>query len=485
MRTRLLTPLLLCLSVHTLSCTDGAVSQDVPTDGTQLPRIDGGFDAVVDGVSDIPPVATDEGGVTPRSCADVRCPAAGESCLNGACVRDCRGMGATACAMGDVCDFVDGLCKAPSPCVVTGSFSLCNEGSFCGPGTECNGEGRCVPDGRCQSVQCDANRCYGQNCPCMRPAPRCQVAPLEQLNRPEFAGARPINDRGSEGIMDLEFDDICTAYAVTTISGNDQLRQMTSDGTLTATPGATNLDMGEVAVLRNFRGTFGMSLGEVALTYICIAGCLGGGPDAQQGVAKFDRMNMMRPLPNVIQSMITVGAGPFFDRTTDAGPFGLTYAQDGNLYVGNVDANGEFYRVVLSTGMRTLIYRFASRVHASTVFDGSRLLVALENREIWLLNLNDPNNPTRWATMPGAVTSMTRDRFTGRVYAELRMMDGPQIVDISPDGMNINVFQRPARLGRIAIAPDNFLYHTATFPNVQWNNVASPAIVRFPLPAMR
>ncbi len=418
-------------------------------------------------------------------CANVRCNNAGEVCVNGVCARDCRVNNATACAMGEVCDFVDGLCRAPSQCTVSGTFSLCNEGQFCGPGTECNGAGRCAPDGRCQSVVCDGQRCFGENCPCMRPAARCQVAALDQLNRSDFVGARPINNETFEGIMDLEFDDVCTAYAVTTISGTDMLRQLTPDGTLTATRGATNLDMGEVAVLRNFRGTFGMSLGEVALTYICIAGCIGGGPDAQQGVARLDRANAMRPLPNVVQSMITTGMGPFANRATDAGPFGLTYGQDGNLYVGNLDANGEFYRVNLLNAMRTLVHRFDSRVHASAVFDSGRLLIALENREIWLLNIAGAAMPVRWATMPGQVTSMTRDRFTGRVYAELRGMPEPQIVEISPDGMRTTVFQRPSRLGRIAIAPDNFLYHTATYPNVQWNNAADPPMVRYALPATR
>jgi hypothetical protein len=290
--------------------------------------------------------------------------------------------------------------------------------------------------------------------------------------------------RADEGIMDLEFDDICTAYAVTT-TGYDSLRQMSNDGTLTITPGAANLDMGEVAVLRNFRGTVGMSLGEVALTYICIAGCFGGGIDAQQGVARLDRASMMRPLPNVVQSMVTTGSGPFGDRTVDAGPYGLTYAQDGRLYVGNLDTNGEFYRIDLGTGVRTLLHRFASRVNASAVYDSGRLLVALENREIWLFNLNGPAMPVLWATMMGSVTSMVRDRFTGRVFAELRVMAQPQIVEISADGTRTALFQRPPRLGRIAIAPDNYLYHTATFPDVQAFNAMSPPIVRYPLPETR
>ena len=64
-------------------------------------------------------------------CANVRCNNAGEVCVNGVCARDCRVNNATACAMGEVCDFVDGLCRAPSQCTVSGTFALCNEGQFC------------------------------------------------------------------------------------------------------------------------------------------------------------------------------------------------------------------------------------------------------------------------------------------------------------------------------------------------------------------
>ncbi len=417
------------------------------------------------------------------SCTTTTCGAPGSACVDGACVADCRYASAQACGAATVCDYTDGQCRTPGPCVLRSAFTRCGM-SMCGPGLECSAFGTCVSLTACDRVVCDTdNRCWGANCPCARPAPRCATATLAQLNRAEFAGARPINMNPGEGIMDLEFDDVCTAYAVTVISGTDQLRQMAADGVLTTWNSVSNLDMGEVAVLRYPNNTTGTTIGEVAATYICIGGCTPTGMDGQMGVIRLDRTSMARPLPNVVPAMVTTGTGPFANAVVDAGPYGLTWGRDRTLYIGNLDTNGEFSRVDLATGMRALVNRYVARVHAATVYDATRLLVAVAGGEVFL-QPTAGGTPTRWATLPGDVTSMARDVFTGRVYAEVRTTP-PRIVWVTPDGAAITTFQTPPRLGRIAIAPDNFLYHACTYPNVNWNDASSPPIVRWPLPPTR
>src|SRR5437764_811174 len=83
-----------------------------------------------------------------------------------------------------------------------------------------------------------------------------------------------------EGAFDLDFDEICNAYAVTMISGPDYLRQLTPDGTFTEWNSTTNLNMGQVAVLRALAGEFKV-IGDIAATYICCAtcGCIETGAD--------------------------------------------------------------------------------------------------------------------------------------------------------------------------------------------------------------
>ncbi|MBI5513689.1 MAG: hypothetical protein HY909_07960 [Deltaproteobacteria bacterium] len=419
----------------------------------------------------------------PPGCEVAGCREPGHACVAGACEPECRASGASPCAAGSVCDYTDGRCRAPGACVLEGAFTPCGT-RRCGPGLECDGAGACVNGLSCVGLECEpGGRCFGRFCPCERPAPACSVAPLAQLNRPDFAGARPTNERPDEGIMDLEFDDVCAAYAVTVISGTDQLRQLTPDGRLTAWNSVSNLDMGEVALLRLPGNRPGTRLGDVAATYICIAGCLPTGEDGQMGVIRLDRTSMTRPLPNVVAAAQTTGTGPFGNRVVDAGPYGLTWGRDETLFVGNLGANGELHRVDLVTRRRTLVAMFSARVHASTVYDAGRLLVAVAGGMVFLVPTAG-GTPSPWASLGADVTSLARDFFTGRVYAELNTAP-PTVVELRGDGSGRTTFQTAPRLGRIALAPDGYLYHASVYPNVQWTSATSPPIVRWPLPARR
>ena len=128
----------------------------------------------------------------------------------------------------------------------------------------CGGDGACATaTTACAGVDCDeSGRCWGSSCACDRPTATCVPAPLDRLNQGDFVGSL-VNMRDEEGAFDLDFDEICNAYTVTMISGPDYLRQLTPDGKFTEWTSTTNLNMGQVAVLRALAGEFKV-IGDIA-----------------------------------------------------------------------------------------------------------------------------------------------------------------------------------------------------------------------------
>jgi len=278
------------------------------------------------------------------------------------------------------------------------------------------------------------------------------------------------------GMFDLDFDPSCNAYGVTMISGTDYLRKITPAGVITEWAGVTNLNMGEVAALQGVNGTFGGTSEDVALSYICCASCgciISGQGSSPQGVALLDNMAGTLPM-QIPSSTFTGGTGPFGNSKVDTGPYGLSWGLDHVLYVGNVDKNGEYYALDLKTQSKTLLQTFTSRVHASAPFDKFRMLVALEGGEVLLVPIaGQLGSATSLMTLPTHATSLVRDSWSGRVYAELADMS---IVSFAADGTNLTTFQTAPAKGRITIAPDGYLYHlTLGYPTLA-------EIVRWPLP---
>lgn len=264
------------------------------------------------------------------------------------------------------------------------------------------------------------------------------------------------------GLVDLEFDPDCTAWGATLISGTDYLRSISPDGMATSYPGVTNLNMGEVSVLQDFTvPRSGHQAGanpppppdlEVALSYICCSACGCQLDSTPQGVSRFDPLTSMLPL--VIASMtFTDGSGPFGSGVIDTGPAGLSYGTDRVLYVGNVDVNGDYYRLDLATSKKELFTTFASRVYASAPFDDLSMLVALEGGEIRLLSLADATSSV-FATSDQPVTGMIRDFFDGSVYVARR---DSQIWKYAADGSGALAWTAKGS-PRLSIAPDGYLY---------------------------
>lgn len=326
-------------------------------------------------------------------------------------------------------------------------------------------------------MKCDAQGCWGTDCSCTRPDATCTPA---ALGNPGEAGT--LNDfaftRGGDGgLFDLDFDQQCNAWGVTMISGPDYLRSIDPQGKVTTYTGVTNLNMGEVAAIQGREGAFGGGLMDVALTYVCCASCgcvLSGSGGNPQGVAWLDKTDASLPMkiPTVQYSQ---GSGPFGNATLDTGPFGLSWGLDRVLYAGNIEANGDFHALDLESSTKQIIATFQARVQASAPFDRERMLVALEGGTVMLVPvLGVSGSATMLVELGSHVTSIVRDRWSGRVYAELSDL---RIVSFAADGTGVETFQTAPAKGRITIAPDGYLYHlTAGWPT-------DAVIVRWPLPA--
>ncbi|RLB46924.1 MAG: hypothetical protein DRJ42_26585 [Deltaproteobacteria bacterium] len=450
----------------------GAGCSDTPSaPGCETSSECGSGLACVDG--ECAPVAVDSG-APDTAPTDAGCSCmAGEVCGISGCMADCGNPAAAPCGGDDVCDFASGTCVAPdTPGILTGAGERCGtDGPTCLPGTECTLDGVCAPAPPCYSVSCtpDDSTCWGRSCLRERPAGACTPASLERMNMDDFLRG------GDGGAFDLEFDDGCNAYIVTMISGPDYLRQLTPAGELTIWTGVTNLNMGEVAVLRRPGGEFGVGdeLGEVALTYICCAtcGCVSTDP---QGVAHLDRVDA-ESLPMVVEATPSPGDGPWDVLQVDTGPYGLAYGRNDRLYVGNVTDQGDLVAANLMDGTTEEIHRLPGRIHATAVFDETSLLVAVEGGAVHRVHV-DGDIQVPWTAVGEDVTSIVRDPFTGHVYISVA---SARIVEYDAHGTLIGELATPGEKGRMAYAPDGHLYYLV----VGWPTRAE--VMRFALPSTR
>ena len=386
------------------------------------------------------------------------CSEPNQQCVDDQCVTLCQGQEPDPCPEGQVCDVISGTCHAlADACTLAGASEACGDRQ-CGPGSVCDGQGTCVPVAPCADVACtSAGACWGAACACDRPI-ECQDPSLEQLNGP-FA----------EKIMGIDFADDCTAWMVTLRSGTDYLRRLRPDGELTEWPGVSNLDMGEVKVLRRLTipqlheappvasGPVAPpqpveGLGEVAITYTCIGGCFG---DIIQGVARLVEDDPDDPLPIVIPATETMGGGPFMAPVADAGPQGLTWGEDRVLYVGNSTANGEYNTADLVQATVAVVHNFPARVTASAPVSPAHLLVAVEGGALYRYNVLTKESAL--VTELGAhVTGLSHDSFSGLVYASMSSLE---VLALEPFTGVFEVFATMPDKGRVAVSPSGKLYY--------------------------
>jgi len=392
------------------------------------------------------------------------CDGPNQQCVDGVCETTCQGQLPDPCAAsGQVCDHISGECvDAGGSCVLSGEYTPCG-GQLCGPGSVCDDQGECLPFPPCAGVACsDEGACWGTFCSCERSSD-CEPPADDLLNGPF-----------STEISDLEFADDCTAWMVTLRSGTDYLRRLTPEGELTEWAGVSNLNMGEVAVLKALTPPPGAAvplplgagtvppppepvkgIGEVALTYICCSTC-GCFTDPPQGVARLVEDDMAAPLPLVIPAVVTDSTGPFGSSGADAGPFGLTWGIDRVLYVGNAEGNGNLHTADLEMQTQQQISMFDARVTAAAPLTEVHIVVATLGGTVYRYNVVT-NAATEIANLGEDVTNMSFDAFSGLLYVSLRNFD---VVTLEPFTGTSAPFQTMPARGRVTVSPNGRLYYS-------------------------
>jgi hypothetical protein len=467
------------LSLALAGCASGEPGEDGASTGGILPppttsiegSSDGGAVSSSSEVTGVVDGSSSDGGLDPC----LFCDAPNQQCIDGQCVTTCQGQAPDPCGPAQVCDVLSGECRDPgAPCTLAGSAEPCS-GRQCGPGSVCDGQGACIPVAPCGDVAClPSGACWGTYCACTRTI-ACTPPSDDALNGP-FAVE----------IGGLEFADDCTAWMVTLRSGTDYVRRLRPDGTLTEWGGVSNLNMGEVKVLKAVTPPAGLALGrpsaltgagrpsasvpephaltgapaggveglgEVAITYTCCASC-GCFTDPPQGVARLVEDDPVDPLPLVIEAVVTQGSGPFGAPAADAGPFGLTWGIDRVLYVGNSTANGDIVTADLAMGTQSALATLAGRITAGAPVSAAHLLFAIEGGQVYRFNVHTLEAQLL-VELGDDVTSLSHDAFDGRVYAGLRSLD---VVVIEPRTGAVEPFAVMPGRGRVAVSPDGQLW---------------------------
>lgn len=125
------------------------------------------------------------------------------------------------------------------------------------------------------------------------------------------------------------------------------------------------------------------------------------------------------------------------------------------FYVGNTTANGEFNSADLMMGTQSLETTFAGRVTAATSVSPVHLLVALEGGEIHRFNTLT-KSAELVIDLEAHVTSLSHDKFTGRVYGGLSTLE---VVELHPFTGEVATFAMMPGKGRIAVSPSGRLWY--------------------------
>ncbi len=388
------------------------------------------------------------------------CTAPNQACVNEMCVTTCQGQSPDPCGPDQVCDHITGGCvDSGQTCTLSGDYTPCGE-SRCGPGSVCDDQGECIPYPPCAGVACtEDGGCWGTFCSCERNI-ACEP-PSDAL----------LNGGFGVEISDLEFADDCTAWMVTLRSGTDFVRRLTPDGELTEWAGVSNLNMGEIAVLKSLTPPAAAALplglgahplpppepveglGEVAITYICCSTC-GCFTDPPQGVARLVEDDMVQPLPLVIPAVATDATGPFGTAAADAGPFGLTWGIDRVLYVGNSTANGDLHTADLEQQTQALASMFAGRVSAAAPLTESHIALATLGGTLYRYNVHTAT-PTVVVELGQDVTNMSFDAFSGLLYVSLRDLS---VITVDAFSGATAPFETMPGVGRVTVSPNGRLY---------------------------
>jgi hypothetical protein len=157
----------------------------------------------------------------------------------------------------------------------------------------------------------------------------------------------------------------------------------------------------------------------------------------------------------VVPAVTTTGSGPFGSYLLDTGPYGLSVSAVAEFFVGNVRANGDYYRYVPGEARILAVATLPRRVHSSVAYDLRSMLVAVEGGDLYVVDVTGSPPPRRLGTLGSEITSVRRDPYTGRFHATLR---DRRVVSFAPDLTAVATELTTPSHARLAISPDGGLY---------------------------
>ncbi len=241
-----------------------------------------------------------------------------------------------------------------------------------------------------------------------------------------------LASRDPSGVSDLQFDEDCNAWVTTLISGTDYVYRIDSAGTQTIYTGASNHNIGSIALDPSGTG-FAVSYNNVgylgvsssASIPVVATGGYASGTNFSNGYLREAASSMAWDSSGRIW-MPNFGASGVLKRFTASGTGTTVTTMSGYIESVALDINEDLYVSVGAT-----VYRVSAAGSTSTYF-----------------------------TLPNTVLDMVFD-ITGELYV---LTTANQIIVVDAGGTGSSTFATVGSEGKLAISPDGTLYHLDSQP---------------------
>ena len=234
------------------------------------------------------------------------------------------------------------------------------------------------------------------------------------------------------GVSDLQFDEDCNAWVTTLISGTDYVYMIDSTGSTTIYPGASNHNIGSVA-LDPSSSSFAVSYNNV--------GYLG----VSSGTS----------IPVAATGGFAAGSN-FANGYLRQSASSMAWDTDGCIWVPNFDISGSVDCFSTSGSYTTLTY-FSSYVE-SVALDESENLYASVGATVYAID--STGSTSAYVTVSDPVLDMAFD-ITGELYVLTKAND---IILVAAGGGSSSLYATVSSEGKLAISPDGTLFHLDSQP---------------------
>ena len=235
------------------------------------------------------------------------------------------------------------------------------------------------------------------------------------------------------GVTDLQFDDDCVAWVSTVISGTDYVYSIDSSGTTTVYSGASNHDIGSVAVDPSGSGSFAVSYNNVGYFGVVSGSSI---PVLTTGGYRKGSNWSNQYLNNNASSM--------------------AWDSSGCIWLPNFSAKGSL-DCFSSSGGYTTLATLADYVE-SVALDADETLYASVDATVY--QVDSQGTATTWFTFNEPVLDMVLD-LTGEAYV---LTDLGVILLVDSTGTTSSTYASVSGEGKLAISPDGTLYYVQSQP---------------------